>query len=107
MKIVLLIILMLLSIFGFRSSPTESELKTSNDTFSSPLFDFWVVYYSPAAILIFLVADFVGSVNPPITGPFGVEYSKSKRLLLCDNFCVSYCIEIVCWSPPFKSLIYC
>jgi hypothetical protein len=62
-KIVSLMIFMLLSMFGFLSSPTESELITSNDSFSSPLLDFWVVNNNPEATPIYLFNYFIGKVR--------------------------------------------
>ncbi len=94
MKIVSLIMFMLLSIFGFLSSPTESELITSRDSFSSPFFDFYVSNYNPEATPIFLINYFVGRVRF-YEGPL-LEYNKSNKLLFYDNFCVNLCIELIC-----------
>jgi len=60
--------LMLRSMFGFLSSPTESELMTSKDNFSSPLFDFCVVNYNPEATPICFFKDLVGKVRL-VNGP--------------------------------------
>lgn len=58
-----LMMLILLSIFGFLSSPTESELITSSESFSSPLLDFYVVNYNPDATPIFLINCLDGRVR--------------------------------------------